>query len=135
MRSEKEARADYEANVARRPWYHDGAPRRTWEQLNSVAKWSWMRTRTFMIGNPNSEAYKIAVELERTLRLQGKEEMNKVWAAYVEKCKAEGRPLRVWEQGAIADTVRGLQAKALTRPKNSGRFAASRGDYYEKEAK
>lgn len=68
-----------------------------------------------MIRNPDSEAYKIAVELERTLRLQGKEEMNKVWAAYVEKCKSEGRPLRVWEQGAIADTVRGLQAKVLER--------------------
>lgn len=33
----------YEADVERRPNYHDGAPRKTWDQLNDLAKWSWER--------------------------------------------------------------------------------------------
>ena len=34
-------RADYEADVRRRPNYHDGAPRKTWEQLSEIARQSW----------------------------------------------------------------------------------------------
>ena len=34
---------DYEADVAKRPTYHDGRPRKTWEQLCDVARWSWNR--------------------------------------------------------------------------------------------
>ena len=33
----------YEADVARRPRYHDGAPRKRWHQLGEVEKWSWDR--------------------------------------------------------------------------------------------
>lgn len=33
----------YEASVAACPTYHDGSPRRTWEQLGDVARWSWER--------------------------------------------------------------------------------------------
>lgn len=31
----------YERDVKRRPTYHDGKPRRSWDQLSEVAKWSW----------------------------------------------------------------------------------------------
>ncbi len=34
-------KADYEADVLKRPTYHDGAPRKTWEQLGSLEQWSW----------------------------------------------------------------------------------------------
>ena len=34
----------YESDVAERPVYHDGTPRRTWEQLHPVARWSWERS-------------------------------------------------------------------------------------------
>lgn len=33
----------YEADVAARPLYHDGAPRRTWDQLDEWYRWSWER--------------------------------------------------------------------------------------------
>lgn len=35
--------ADYAADVARRPLYHDGKPRRPWVELDKVAQWSWER--------------------------------------------------------------------------------------------
>ncbi len=39
----------YELDVQFRPTYHTGEPRKTWEQLDEVCKWSWER-----IGfNPN----------------------------------------------------------------------------------
>ena len=37
------AQLAYEADVAKHPCYHDGTPRRRWEQLCDVAKWSWGR--------------------------------------------------------------------------------------------
>lgn len=37
-------RAQYEASVAANPFYHDGAPRPTWDQLSDVIRWSWERT-------------------------------------------------------------------------------------------
>lgn len=36
-------RAAYEASLAARPLYDDGTPRRTWEQLGDVERWSWER--------------------------------------------------------------------------------------------
>ena len=36
-------KADYDADVSERPTYHDGAPRKTWEQLGAVEQWSWNR--------------------------------------------------------------------------------------------
>lgn len=33
--------ADYEADVARNPNYADGAPRKTWTQLNQFARETW----------------------------------------------------------------------------------------------
>ena len=35
--------ADYEADLQRRPTYHDGTPRKTWAQLDALARWSWAR--------------------------------------------------------------------------------------------
>jgi hypothetical protein len=37
------AQRDYEADVTQRPTYHDGAPRKSWDQLDAIAKWSWGR--------------------------------------------------------------------------------------------
>ena len=42
-----EAKADYEADVLRRPTYDDGEPRKTWEQLGSLEQWSWSKARLF----------------------------------------------------------------------------------------
>lgn len=33
----------YEADVKRRPRYHDGTPRKTWAQLSDIAHDSWER--------------------------------------------------------------------------------------------
>lgn len=33
----------YEADVAARPKYHDGTPRRPWADLCPIARWSWER--------------------------------------------------------------------------------------------
>jgi hypothetical protein len=38
-------KADYEADVRNRPTYHDGTPRKTWEQLGEVEQWSWNRPK------------------------------------------------------------------------------------------
>ena len=32
---------DYEADVVKHPFYHDGTKRKTWEQLSKPARWSW----------------------------------------------------------------------------------------------
>ncbi len=37
---------DYEADVAKRPLYHDRTPRKAWHQLCAIAKWSWERRPT-----------------------------------------------------------------------------------------
>lgn len=39
-------RAAYEADVADYPHYPDGTPRRTWDQLSEIARWSWERDPT-----------------------------------------------------------------------------------------
>jgi hypothetical protein len=33
----------YESDVKRRPVYHDGMPRKRWEELSAIARWSWER--------------------------------------------------------------------------------------------
>lgn len=43
MNTEAEARRDYERDVAARPLYHDGTPRRPWHQLCDLARQSWLR--------------------------------------------------------------------------------------------
>lgn len=35
----------YEADVKRRPTYHDGARRKAWSELGHVEQWSWERER------------------------------------------------------------------------------------------
>lgn len=35
--------ARYEADCKLRPNYHDGTPRKRWEQLGAVEQWSWKR--------------------------------------------------------------------------------------------
>ncbi len=34
-------REAYEADCARRPLYHDGKPRKTWDQLGTIERSSW----------------------------------------------------------------------------------------------
>lgn len=31
----------YEADVAADPFYHDGTPRKSWDQLTGPMQWSW----------------------------------------------------------------------------------------------
>lgn len=33
----------YEADVKRKPFYHDGTPRKQWTELNDIEQWSWGR--------------------------------------------------------------------------------------------
>tara|TARA_R100000951_G_scaffold16512_3_gene13021 strand:+ start:3493 stop:3627 length:135 start_codon:yes stop_codon:yes gene_type:complete len=35
------AQSAYERDLERTPNYHDGTPRKAWEDLCDVAKWSW----------------------------------------------------------------------------------------------
>ena len=37
----KIGQAGYEADVARRPVYHDGTPRKPWHMLPAWVQWSW----------------------------------------------------------------------------------------------
>lgn len=39
------AREAYEADVRRRPTYHDGTPRKPWGDLSEIAQWSWGRPK------------------------------------------------------------------------------------------
>lgn len=36
-------RAAYEASCAILPRYSDGTPRRSWDELDDIARWSWER--------------------------------------------------------------------------------------------
>lgn len=36
----------YDLDVEARPLYHDGTPRKSWDQLSDVARWSWNRNPT-----------------------------------------------------------------------------------------
>jgi hypothetical protein len=31
----------YEADVLAKPRYHDGKPRKTWDELDPISRWSW----------------------------------------------------------------------------------------------
>lgn len=39
-------KTEYETDVAQRPTYHDGTPRKTWEQLDKISQYSWDRGET-----------------------------------------------------------------------------------------
>ncbi len=57
-RRKSKAQRDYEADCAIRPNYHDGGKRKTWEQLDAVAQWSWKRPATETLAQaltPNQE--------------------------------------------------------------------------------
>lgn len=41
--TEAQGRADYEAHVKAHPTYHDGKPRKTWDQLSPLCKRSWIK--------------------------------------------------------------------------------------------
>lgn len=58
---------------------------------------------------PDSPIYPLCVELRHILDSKGKAAMNERWSQYVEERKSAKSPVKLWEQGAIADTVRGLQ--------------------------
>jgi len=57
---------------------------------------------------PSSPAYPVCVELAEALKAGGREAMNVRWAAYVAERAAAKKPVVLWEQSAMADTVRGL---------------------------
>jgi len=40
------ARLAYAADVRDLPTYHDGTPRKRWEDLSPLARWSWERNPT-----------------------------------------------------------------------------------------
>jgi hypothetical protein len=42
--AKSQGQIDYEADVLRRPTYHDGTPRKTWDELSDIARYSWKRT-------------------------------------------------------------------------------------------
>lgn len=43
----------YEADVARIANYSDGTPRKTWEQLDDIARWSWGRRVSLEMSPPD----------------------------------------------------------------------------------
>ncbi|TIR24013.1 MAG: hypothetical protein E5X34_13235 [Mesorhizobium sp.] len=48
-------RADYEADVKARPLYPDGTPRKGWDQLCEIARYSWAKPRHLGITDHNPE--------------------------------------------------------------------------------
>ena len=46
--AEKKApgQAAYERDVKRKPLYPDGKPRRKWEELDEVSRWTWSKNPT-----------------------------------------------------------------------------------------
>lgn len=43
---------DYEADLKRRPNYHDGSPRKSWDELDDIARWSWEKGAHPLDKNP-----------------------------------------------------------------------------------
>lgn len=41
MSAKSQGQLDYEIDVKRVPFYEDGTPRKTWEQLSDIARYSW----------------------------------------------------------------------------------------------
>lgn len=48
-------RAAYEADVKARPFYHDGTPRKPWESLCEIARYSWAKPAEIGITDHNPE--------------------------------------------------------------------------------
>ena len=44
----------YEADVARRPRYPNGAPRATWEQIGDIARGSWIIAARLAVTGPEA---------------------------------------------------------------------------------
>jgi len=44
-RRDAPGRAAYESDLAARPTYHDGTPRRTWQQLTEFCRQTWLPSR------------------------------------------------------------------------------------------
>lgn len=40
---------DYERDVQQKPLYHTGQPRKTWEELSEITRWSWERGATIRL--------------------------------------------------------------------------------------
>ena len=43
MNTKSHGREAYNEDLRKRPVYHDGKPRKTWEQLCPIARYSWER--------------------------------------------------------------------------------------------
>ena len=39
-------REAYKEDVRRKPTYHNGQPRKQWDDLDAIAQWSWNRNPT-----------------------------------------------------------------------------------------
>lgn len=48
-------RRAYEASLAAAPLYQDGTPRKTWDQLGDVERWSWERQVTTKSSGTNAD--------------------------------------------------------------------------------
>lgn len=51
-------REAYEEDCRRNPTYHDGTPRRLWDEISEIAQYSWNRDprpRTFSTRPPSQE--------------------------------------------------------------------------------
>ena len=46
----------YDADCKERPTYHDGTPRKRWDQLGDVEQWSWNRPKTSSSSTAGLEA-------------------------------------------------------------------------------
>lgn len=46
MRVSSPGQRAYERDLARRPFYHDGTARPSWDMLSEIARWSWDRNPT-----------------------------------------------------------------------------------------
>lgn len=42
-RGKSQGQIDYEMDLKRKPIYHDGTPRKKWEELSDISRWSWER--------------------------------------------------------------------------------------------
>ena len=46
----------YERDVSIEPRYNDGSPRKTWDELDEIARWSWERNPTVR-AQPKRQTY------------------------------------------------------------------------------
>lgn len=52
-----QGQVDYELDLAKTPNYHDGTPRKTWDQLGKLEQWSWAKKR--WVEKPKVEKSKV----------------------------------------------------------------------------